>query len=148
MVVLTSFPLTRGSVDFDDIFGREIGRQGTGDVNDHHTRPMSPTSVASEHFRYFRGIASIFYAKPYHTLPAPKSCRQYNSPVNSGMIMGVVVVFMRVGSVGKRPSGGGEPVQHQSVRHPPPAANPYPAGPTGVLGHSPGPSWFKFSFLY
>eukprot|EP00985_Skeletonema_marinoi_P021074 scaffold12740_cov153-Skeletonema_marinoi.AAC.5 len=31
---------------------------------------------------------------------------------------------------------------------PPPAANPYPAGPTGVLGHSPGPSWFKFSFLY
>ena len=40
------------------------------------------------------------------------------------------------------------PRLHQSVRHPPPAANPYPAGPTGVLGHSPGPSWFKFSFLY
>ena len=30
MVVLTSFPLTRGSVDSDDIIGREIGRQGTG----------------------------------------------------------------------------------------------------------------------
>eukprot|EP00984_Skeletonema_dohrnii_P023200 scaffold12273_cov122-Skeletonema_dohrnii-CCMP3373.AAC.1 len=42
------------------------------------------------------------------------------------------------------------PRLHQSVRHPPPAANPYPAGPTGtgVLRHSLGPSWFKFSFLY
>eukprot|EP00984_Skeletonema_dohrnii_P018748 scaffold8828_cov166-Skeletonema_dohrnii-CCMP3373.AAC.1 len=40
------------------------------------------------------------------------------------------------------------PCLHQSVRHPPPATNPYPAGPTGVLGHSPGPSWFKFPFLY
>eukprot|EP00985_Skeletonema_marinoi_P028185 scaffold24277_cov158-Skeletonema_marinoi.AAC.1 len=41
MVVLTSFPLTRGSVDYDDIIGQEIGRQGTGDVHDHNTRPVS-----------------------------------------------------------------------------------------------------------
>eukprot|EP00985_Skeletonema_marinoi_P010389 scaffold4881_cov201-Skeletonema_marinoi.AAC.6 len=93
MVVLTSFPLTRDFADGYGIIGREIGRQGTGDVNDHHTRPMSPTSVASEHFRYFSGIASIFCNKPYHTLPAPKHCRQYNSPVNSGMMMGVIVVL-------------------------------------------------------
>jgi hypothetical protein len=30
MVVLTSFPLTRCSVDYDDIIGQEIGHQGTG----------------------------------------------------------------------------------------------------------------------
>eukprot|EP00984_Skeletonema_dohrnii_P025360 scaffold14489_cov114-Skeletonema_dohrnii-CCMP3373.AAC.1 len=35
------------------------------------------------------------------------------------------------------------PRLHQSVCHPPTATNPYPAGPTGVLGHSPGPSWFS-----
>ena len=40
------------------------------------------------------------------------------------------------------------PRLHQSICHPPTATNPYPAGPTGILGHSPGPSWFKFSFLY
>eukprot|EP00985_Skeletonema_marinoi_P033983 scaffold42745_cov358-Skeletonema_marinoi.AAC.1 len=80
IVVLVFFPLTRGSTDGDGIIGREIGRQGTDGVQDHNTRPMSTTSVASEYFRYFTGIASIFYAKPYHTLPAPKSCRQYNLP--------------------------------------------------------------------
>eukprot|EP00985_Skeletonema_marinoi_P027507 scaffold22704_cov199-Skeletonema_marinoi.AAC.1 len=64
MVVLTTFPLTRGSVDYDDIIGREIGCQGTGGVHDHNTRPMSPTSVASEHYRYFTGIASISINRP------------------------------------------------------------------------------------
>eukprot|EP00984_Skeletonema_dohrnii_P011430 scaffold4566_cov61-Skeletonema_dohrnii-CCMP3373.AAC.1 len=78
IVVLVFFPLTRGSTDGDGIIGREIGRQGTGGVHDHNTRPMSTTSVASEYFRYFTGIAIIFYNKPFRTSLARKSFRQYN----------------------------------------------------------------------
>ena len=32
-----------------------------GGFHDHNTRPMSPTSVASEYFRYFTGIAIISF---------------------------------------------------------------------------------------
>ena len=63
------------------LYLRLVRRGGViGGVHDHNTRPMSTTSVASEYFRYFTGIASISLNKPYHTLPAHKSCRQYNSP--------------------------------------------------------------------
>eukprot|EP00984_Skeletonema_dohrnii_P007288 scaffold2641_cov110-Skeletonema_dohrnii-CCMP3373.AAC.12 len=54
---------------------------------------MSPTSVASEYFRYFTGIASISFNMPFRSLLAHKNCRQYNSPVNSGIMMVVIVVF-------------------------------------------------------
>eukprot|EP00984_Skeletonema_dohrnii_P032680 scaffold27207_cov78-Skeletonema_dohrnii-CCMP3373.AAC.1 len=42
---------------------------------------MSTTSVASEYFRYFTGIASISINMPYRTGVAHRSCRQCNSPV-------------------------------------------------------------------
>jgi hypothetical protein len=57
-----------------------MARQGGvvhGD-DDCNTRPMSPISAASEHFRYFMGIASVSFNKPYHTGLSHKIFRQHN----------------------------------------------------------------------
>jgi len=87
----------RGSADSDGITGREIGHQGTdtssyvytidwcvvvalyiGGVHDHNTSPMSTTSVASEHFRYYSGIAIISFIMPCQRKVSHKRCWQYN----------------------------------------------------------------------
>ena len=63
------------------LYHRLVRRGGVvGGVHDHNTRPMSTTSVASEYFRYFTGIASISFNMPFHSEPAPKSWRKCNSP--------------------------------------------------------------------
>ncbi len=61
-----------------------------GGVHDHNTRPMSTTSVASEYFRYFTGIAII----------------SFNYPTKGERMMVVIVMFSHGGSVGRMLSGG------------------------------------------
>ena len=108
------------------LYLRLVRRGGVvGGVHDHNTRPMSTTSVASEYFRYFTGIAIISFNISDHMGVAHKSCRQYNllgkSSRHSHMVkcsywattQSTVVLwwllllcFRHGGSVGRRLSGG------------------------------------------
>ena len=61
------------------LYHRLVRRGGVvGGVQDHNTRPMSTTSVASEYFRYFTGIAIISSIMPYQRKVSHKRCWQYN----------------------------------------------------------------------
>eukprot|EP00984_Skeletonema_dohrnii_P007423 scaffold2695_cov110-Skeletonema_dohrnii-CCMP3373.AAC.10 len=53
-----------------------------GGVHDHNTRPMSTTSVASEYFRYFTGIAIISSKMSYQATLLAQFFRTYTSPAN------------------------------------------------------------------
>ena len=73
------------------LYHRLVLRGGVaGGVHDPNTRHMSTTSAASEHFRYFMGVAITSLNTPYHTGVAHKSFRQYNllgqSSRHSGMV--------------------------------------------------------------
>ena len=73
------------------LYHRSVRRGGVvGGVHDHNTRPMSTTSVASEYFRYFTGIAIISFNMPYHTGAPRRSFRKYNliekRSCSSGMV--------------------------------------------------------------